>query len=196
MNSFWKIFILLLVNVLVSVGATLATLYYWENFHSREIPVKLETAIESIPLSATDRKPAETLLPGSTNTPEPTFTSTIKITETQASAAVPPIRGALVDIPLVTGAGNISAESVRIESTSDTAVSLNRWTIEDADGHIFTFPDIQILRKGMFIEIYTRSGHNTPYELYWNLDEPVWQSGETVVLKDKDGNTQAVYRIP
>ena len=92
--------------------------------------------------------------------------------------------------------GDLNSETVRIQSNSDEVVTLEGWTIEDADKHIFTFPNIQLIKKGVFIELYTRAGHTTPFELYWAQPEARWQSGETIVLRDQTGQIQATYRIP
>ena len=108
----------------------------------------------------------------------------------------PVIRGAEIEISIIRTPGVLSSEALRIVSNSDGVVSLEGWTLEDANGHILRFPNVQLLRKGIFIEVYSRSGHSTPYEIYWNLDEAAWQSGETAVIKDVFGQIQATYRVP
>ncbi len=47
MKTFWKILILLLVNLIVSVTATFAVLYYWENIRNAEKPYTLITVNDS-----------------------------------------------------------------------------------------------------------------------------------------------------
>ena len=66
----------------------------------------------------------------------------------------------------------------------------------DANGNVLKFPNIQLLRKGIFVEVYSRSGHSTPFEIYWDRQEAVWQSGETAVIRDHFGQIQATYRVP
>ena len=203
MSSFWKILILLVINILVSVFSTLAVLYYWENIRNAEkpytlvVPEETEISLESTQivdygiLAVTDTPVSD---PGETQ-PVSTDEETDQTTSTPGFV-LPPVRGAAVTISQVIGVGDTNTEAVQILSTSDTAVSLANWTLEDADGNVFTFPDIQLIRRDIFIEVYSRSGHNTPFELYWGQSEPVWKSGETTVIKDADGNIQATYRIP
>ena len=114
----------------------------------------------------------------------------------ETAEPTPVIRGAKVEISMIRNPGILSSEALRVVSNSDEIVSLEGWRVEDANGNVFTFPNIQLLRKGVFVEVYSRSGHTTPYELFWNQSEAVWQSGETAVLKDMFGQIQATYRIP
>lgn len=203
MKTFWKILILLLVNVIVSVTATFAVLYYWENIRNAEKPYTLITVNNST--SPTVASPTieidYNILITSTqpileNNP-PAILATPQVTAVSTNQpAIPPVRDLLVSISEVIGTGDINSEAVYIKSNADTAVQLENWTLEDADGNVYKFPNIQIIRKGIIIPLYSRSGHNTPFELYWGLSEAAWQSGETVVLKDPDGNIQATYRIP
>ena len=91
---------------------------------------------------------------------------------------------------------NSESEALRIVNNSDAVVSMEGWTLEDANGNVLTFPNIQLLRKGIFVEVYSRTGHTTAYEIYWNRNEAVWQSGETAVIRDMFGQIQATYRVP
>ncbi|MBP8964620.1 MAG: lamin tail domain-containing protein [Flexilinea sp.] len=203
MKTFWKILILLLINVIVSVTATFAVLYYWENIRNAEKPYTLITVNNSASpavSSPTIEIDYNILMTPTPPVPEnnPTNSSaTSQFTaDVTSQPTIPPVRDLLVSISEVIGTGDINSETVYIKSNADTAVQLENWTLEDADGNIYKFPNIQIIRKGTFIPLYSRSGHNTPFELYWGLTEAAWQSGETVVLKDPDGNIQATYRIP
>ena len=192
MKNIWKILILLIVNVIVSVSATFAVLYYWENIRNAEKPYTLITSEDQ----------------QSTNSVEATLEIDFEIVATEViptdssqdaeenPAVIPPIRDNLVKISQVFGTGDVNSEAIRIESNSDLVVVLENWTLEDSEGKIYTFPNIQLMKQWLFIELYSRSGHDSPYELYWGQAEPVWQSGETVVLKDADGNVQSTFRIP
>ena len=105
------------------------------------------------------------------------------------------IRGAKVEIAIIRNPGVFESEALRIVSNSDEVVSLDGWTLEDANGNILKFPNIQLLRKGIFVEVYSRSGHSTAYEIYWDRQAAVWQSGETAVLREHLGQIQATYRV-
>ena len=205
MNSFGKILLLLLINILVSVSATLAVLYYWENIHNAEKPYTLITSEEIEKTEQKASSPEIDYAIVSTST-SPLTTLTVEITDSieqsdissteESMDEIAPVRGSLVFIPQAIGIGDVSLEAVRIESNTDDAVSLAGWTLEDSEGSIFSFPNIQMIRKGFFLEVYSRSGHDTPYELYWGRSVAVWQSGETIELKDAKGQLQSTYRIP
>ncbi|HPL58378.1 MAG TPA: lamin tail domain-containing protein [Flexilinea sp.] len=203
MKTFWKILILLLVNLIVSVTATFAVLYYWENIRNAEKPYTLITVNDSAsPVVSSPTIEIDYNILMTPTPPIPVNNSTNSSVTSQVTAdvtsqpTIPPVRDLLVSISDVIGTGDINSEAVYIKSNADTAVQLENWTLEDADGNVYTFPNIQIIRKGIIVPLYSRSGHNTPFELYWGLTEAAWQSGETVVLKDPDGNIQATYRIP
>ena len=203
MKTFWKILILLLVNVIVSVTATFAVLYYWENIRNAEKPYTLITVnnsaspVVSSPTIEIDYNILMTpTSPIQVNNPINSSATSQVTADVTSQPTIPPVRDLLVSISDVIGTGDINSEAVYIKSNADTAVQLENWTLEDADGNVYTFPNIQIIRKGIIVPLYSRSGHNTPFELYWGLTEAAWQSGETVVLKDPDGNIQATYRIP
>lgn len=205
MNSFGKILLLLLINILVSVSATLAVLYYWENIHNAEKPYTLITSEEIEKTEQKASSPEIDYAIVSTST-SPLTTLTVEITDSieqsdissteESIDEIAPVRGSLVFIPQAIGIGDVNLEAVRIESNTDDAVSLADWTLEDSEGNIFSFPNIQMIRKGFFLEVYSRSGHDTPYELYWGRSVAVWQSGETIELKDAKGQLQSTYRIP
>ena len=193
MSNFWKILLLILLNVIVSASVTFGVLYYWDRTHSQEPQYELLTLDKSAgePTAAdVEAVPFE----------EPTAEAEqvdVPEDETEATAEpTPVIRGAAVEISIIRSPGDLSSEALRIVSKSDDVVSLEGWTLEDANGNVLTFPNIQLLRKGIFVEVYSRTGHTTPYEIYWNKDAAVWQPGETAVLKDVFGQIQATYRIP
>lgn len=214
MKSAPKILLMILINIIVSVCATLATLYWWENFRGGEVPFSINAVLRSIEITPTSAMiPIEPLgqTTGSTQLREPVETAIALPTAISTGmvladilsagtptpeAFIPVTRDRLVSVVSVYGMGDLNSETVRIQSNADDVVIMEGWTIEDAEKNTYTFPNIQLIRKGVFIELYTRSGHTTPFELYWGQPEARWQSGETVVLKDSTGQIQATYRIP
>lgn len=197
MSTVWKIILLILLNVIVSASVTYGVLYYWENIrtpktqyqlvtlNNEEIASSGEFVLQQTPVTALELQQATDVPAGE----EPT--EAVETTE-----PTPVIRGAKVEISMIRNPGNLSSEALRIVNNTDEVISLDGWKLEDANGHVLTFPNIQLLRKGVFVEVYSRPGHTTPYEIYWNCDEAVWQSGETAVLKDVFGQIQATYRVP
>ena len=188
-----KILLLILLNVVVSASVTYAVLYYWDNIRTPDLKYPLipaeekQTETVDVQPEATEA-PAETI-PAEEIVPEATE-------ELPTAEPTPVIRGAKVEISIIHNPGNLASEALRIVSNSDEVVSLEGWTLEDANGNLLKFPNIQLLRKGIFVEVYSRSGHTTPYEIYWNCDNAVWQSGETAVIRDVFGQIQATYRVP
>ena len=200
MSSFWKIFLLILLNVAVSASVTYGVLYYWENVRNAEKPYQLvindsyptaEVPIESTAVPAEKTDVPDDEQPGI----DQPFES-IPAEEEPTSEPTPVIRGAKVEITIIRNPGSLSGEALRIVSNADEVVSLDGWTLEDANGNVLKFPNIQLLRKGIFVEVYSRSGHSTPYEIFWDREEAVWQSGETAVIRDMFGQIQATYRVP
>lgn len=187
--------LLLLLNIIVSASVTYGVLYYWENVRQKDTPIELITvdqaAIQTAAVVPTEPLTVETVIAeAETFAMEPTDNPS------DALEPTPVIRGATIEIAVIRTPGVLSSEALRIVSKSDEVVNLENWTLEDADGNVLTFPNIQLLRKDVFVEVYSRAGHTTPYEIYWNRDTAVWQSGETAVIKDNFGQIQATYRVP
>ncbi len=195
MGNFWKILLLILLNVIVSASVTYGVLYYWENIRKPKTEYQLVNVgnenIQWLEVSQTEM--AETAI-AQQQTASAMEVATIAAEPTEEPTPV--IRGAKVEISLIRNPGILESEALRIVNNTDDVVSLENWRLEDANGNELTFPNIQLLRKGVFVEVYSRAGHTTPYEVYWNSNEPVWQSGETAVLKDMFGQLQATYRVP
>lgn len=100
-----------------------------------------------------------------------------------------------IQIQLVVGAGDIRYERVQLVSVAQSPVNLLGWELTDSDKHSYVFPSVTLFPAGG-IELYTKGGVNTAVELYWNLGEPVYTSGEMIRLKDASGNKRAEYKVP
>lgn len=111
---------------------------------------------------------------------------------------IPVHPGANVIISSVIGAGDIETERVELQQHGQEELSLVGWRLEDEQQNIFLFPQFPqlIIYKNGAVNIYTKAGSNTAIELYWGMEVPVWQSGETVTLKDPQGNVRATYQVP
>ncbi|MFQ5420375.1 MAG: lamin tail domain-containing protein, partial [Anaerolineae bacterium] len=103
---------------------------------------------------------------------------------------------AIVEITVVTGSGSLSEEIVQITNRGGQQIALLGWQLADADGHIFTFGPVTLFGDGAAIQLHTEIGLDTPGDLYWGLETPIWASGELVTLSDAEGNIQATYQIP
>jgi hypothetical protein len=101
----------------------------------------------------------------------------------------------LLEIESVIGTGELDTERVIIQHIGDKEVSLLGWELQDQDGQVFSFPALTIFSGGA-VTVFTRQGTSTVVELYWGLDEAIWQPGEKAFLLDPQGDIQAVYTIP
>lgn len=108
---------------------------------------------------------------------------------------LPPVDEETIQIRLVIGMGDIRSERVQMVSVSKSPVNLLGWELSDSDRNIFFFPSVTLFPDGE-IELYTKGGVNTSNELYWNLAESVYDSGEMIRLRDAAGNLRAEYKIP
>ena len=83
---------------------------------------------------------------------------------------------------------NLQDEWVQISNKGSSPVSLNGWKIEDEGSkHTYTFPSYT-LNSGTTVTVYTGKGTNSATELYWQLDDPIWNNdGDTAYLYDNSG---------
>lgn len=96
---------------------------------------------------------------------------------------------------LVMGMGDLETERIILRYNGPLALDLSNWRIKDEEGHLFVFPTF-VLAAGGAVQIHTTSGKDTPVDLYWELAQPVWQSGETLTLLDPGGTPRLIYTIP
>ncbi len=95
-----------------------------------------------------------------------------------------------ITISNIGGVGNLEEEFVELNNTDGT-VNLEGWTLcGEGDDNCYTFPRFVLFPRGT-VAIYTRAGDDTPVALFWDRDAPVWQAGETIMLRDAEGNVQA-----
>lgn len=119
-------------------------------------------------------------------TPTPSITPTITLPPTAADAAV--------QIVQVIAPGDITGEALVIRNNGRN-VNLTGWTITNAQGVEYVFPERQLFSNGE-ITLFTGTGQNTAVVMYWGLDEAVWgEPGEAVTLRDANGVVQATLRI-
>jgi len=179
-----------------------------------EIAVRFDVTVAEI-VEANDLEDPDNLdvgqvliIPGGTEPPadetepppeeEPSESPTAAATQPPATGE-PPVPGSgQVLIDSVVGAGDLATERVllkRVTGAGGGELSLEGWQIEDEDGNTFIFPQLTLFEAGA-INLYTKVGQNTVIALYWGLDEAVWEPGETVTLRDRDGRVHATYTIP
>lgn len=144
----------------------------------------------------------ELLVPGAQCSVPPTATPTLTPTNTPfvigtfaiTNTALPTAVDAQVQILSVSNYGDVAIEQVEIANSSDAVVPLRDWTLSDAQGNEFVFPDL-LIQPGQKVIVFSSSGSNTPVALYWGENSPVWELGETVVLANEAGEVQAVFTV-
>lgn len=141
--------------------------------------------------------PTSTITPLPSDTPQPSPTTTRFVTAAPSPTATPTSPGDEpgVIIASVVGMGSLDGERVLLSRTGEGSLSLAGWRLEDEDGNTYTFPQLTLF-KGGAVNLYSRSGLNTAVDLYWGLSSPAWRSGETVTLRDAQGQIHATYQVP
>jgi LysM repeat protein len=140
--------------------------------------------------------PSESCAPPPTSTTAPTVTNTpfaigtFSITNTPQSTAT----NASVQIRQVQNFGDVTLEQVDIQNTGGEVVNLLNWSLRDADGNVFTFPDL-LMQPGQIVKVFTRTGSNTPAALFWNRNTPMWTLGESAILQNGDGEPQSTFTV-
>jgi len=123
--------------------------------------------------------------PPATSPPGPTFTPL---------PAPTPLLPPVIEIAGVLGAGDLGRERVRVRNRGGMA-SLEGWTLSDATGNRYVFPRL-VLFQGAEIFIHSAAGQSLPTELYWGRDQPAWDAGELIVLRDSADEVVDTYIVP
>ena len=100
----------------------------------------------------------------------------------------------VVEIGQILGADDLATEVVVIRNLGGT-VSLEGWTLSDAEGNIFTFPTITLFAD-VQMRVHSIPGRSTPSDLYWGRESPAWNTGELVTLHDRAGNLVDTFIVP
>jgi hypothetical protein len=100
-----------------------------------------------------------------------------------------------VVVNTVIGPGDLASEHVFLTRSGDGELPLAGWTLEDEDSNAFVFPQIYLYKEGG-VNVWTGMGSPTVIDLYWGLAQPVWESGEELTLRDRQGKVHATYQIP
>jgi len=103
---------------------------------------------------------------------------------------------AVIEILEVIGAGQLTEEAVQIINSGSSPVALHDWQVVDEDGHVYTFGQVTLFGDGAGVLVHTETGQDNSTDLYWGLEEPVWEAGEVVTLLDAEGEIQATLAVP
>jgi hypothetical protein len=125
------------------------------------------------------------------DTPAPTATIAIALNATPDKKA----GSATIVINSVIGVGDITQERVFISRTGPGELNMAGWQLRDENGNVFSFPQLQLFEGGA-INVWTTKGSASVVDLYWGLQNPVWQPGEKVTIIDAQGTVRVTFQIP
>ncbi len=100
----------------------------------------------------------------------------------------------LVEIGQVLGCGDAVVEVVVVRNRGGM-VSLEGWTLADAEGNTFTFPALTLFSDAE-VCVHSTAGDSTPGDLYWGRANPAWNGGELITLRDAMGEVVDTYIAP
>jgi LysM repeat protein len=110
---------------------------------------------------------------------------------------VPAVEGeSMLVIAGVESPGQIALESVQIVNNGSREATLRNWTLTDQSGNTYTFGQLTLFGDGAGISLHSGSGQDNATDLYWGLEEALWNSGDRVVLYDDAGTVQAEFQVP
>lgn len=82
----------------------------------------------------------------------------------------------------------LNDEYVVFENMGTERLDLTGWTVEDAAGRTYAFPNGFVLAPGANVTLRTGSGTDNATDLYWGSGSPVWNNdGDTVVVTNATG---------
>lgn len=133
-------------------------------------------------------------IPTATPTEPPTLTATPTIPPPiPTTTELPPGTIRLVIVG-VFDLGDITREAVEILNEG-SPVQMEDWVLTDGDELEFVFPSFRLFSGGR-VAVHTGVGDHTPIDLFWGLNEAIWEAGDTVQLIDPDGELHDEYTIP
>jgi len=116
---------------------------------------------------------------------------------TPIATEAPPTQGeAIVKISGVSGVGSLTAETIQIINSGNRQIGLLNWTLSDESGYTYKFGQVTLFGEGAGILIHTEAGVNDATDLFWNQENPILESGETLTLVDADGNIVSTFTVP
>jgi hypothetical protein len=110
---------------------------------------------------------------------------------------VTPQEGEAVPWPIIDSVlspGVMGNEAVKIVNPGPNA-TLTGWRLRTPGGAEYVFKEFSLVAQGAVL-IHTAAGIDTSIDLYWDLNEPAWHSGDEVQLLDSLGNLRSVFFIP
>lgn len=153
----------------------------------------------SIPPTDTPPPPTDTSIPPTDTPPSPTDTAPPPAETPTAPANTPeptePPAQAAVAIANVFNSG--MKEHVEIANQGTTPQDMSGWYVHGSKGdEMYFYPGGYTLAAGATMRLHSGEDgiHAPPADIYW-IDKPVWNNkGETVFLRDGQGNIVSEYK--
>jgi len=140
--------------------------------------------------------PTDTSLPVDAPSTIMTATAAAALTPTSTPLPVASSGELLIEITDVLGVGLVDQERVIITNLSDAIADMQDWTLSDAGGNVFTFPNARLWKQGA-VTVHTGVGvdGSPPSNYYWGRLQPIWSLGDVVTLKDAQGTVLATHTV-
>ncbi len=208
--GFWVLLSLWVVGL--SFLGTWAALWWWNQTNpcpcsTAAAPPRLPTVTPTQPLFPYAAQPGETLedVARKFGVPEPTLQAlnrlarpTLQPGQILLIPGTPPAPEAdevRVRIQAVEHPGALREERIQLVNAGSLPVNLAGWRLKDEDGNEFVFPNVELYPQGG-LWVWTRRGASSPTGLFWGLQEPLLQPGETLTLLDPQGRVHDTYTVP
>ena len=156
----WLLGLLLVFSIVVVAQAALQEIYYLPIVYRQNTPTPSPTITVTPTVT---RTPTVTITP--TRTPTPVPLPDIRIEDYEPDPIDP------------------LEEWVEFKNYDNETIDMTDWRIRDEGTHRFYFPDNFQLSAGARVKVWTGSGTNDASNLYWGLDEEVWNNfGDCIYL--------------
>lgn len=136
-------------------------------------------------------------VPTPTPSPTPTITPVSPRTVPEPIATATPLPPGVVRVQVVRvlNVGDVTSEAVEILNEGTSVARLEGWRlVNPRSGMEYVFPVLNLFPQGA-ITVHSGVGEDTAIDLYWGLDEAVWQVGDTVQLFNAEGELQVAFEI-
>jgi len=183
-------------------GEDIIAANHLENPNYLQVGMELIIPIGGLPQATATFTP----VPTPTDTPIPfeppsaDMTATAAASGPQATALLTPLPtggASQIVIDSIIGAGQVEQEQVIILNNGDQLADMQGWTLRDADGNVFVFPNFRLWGNGSSVIVHTRIGQDgsPPANFYWGKLEPIWSLGEQATLQNLQGEVVATYVV-
>ncbi|MBN1658928.1 MAG: lamin tail domain-containing protein [Anaerolineae bacterium] len=101
-----------------------------------------------------------------------------------------------IEITEIIGVGRSEQERVVITNTGQRLADMQGWTLSDAEGNVYQFPNFRLWGGGS-VTVHTRIGTdgNPPANFYWGKLGPIWSANEVATLRDGVGQVVSTYTV-